>query len=609
MFQASVGVAFVVTGIPESLDLAFSALEKRQYATAVAYFQQVLEQQPEQSEALHYLAVAQHGLGAYAEARENFLRAIRLNPADPDYYHNFFTCGYELYGHQQYSQAIEYFRSLIALNMDYQEQAWIYLIRSLKFSDQMAACQTALNQALLRFPDNLSLRLENLFLFPQHYDSVADIMDWRQRFLCQLQILENYLGPERIAVVRQRGFDCDSPLFGIFAQGLNERETTQAISRFWEKILPVVQESPYPRRSLPGKIRVGMVSPSFWNHSTMHYFLGVIQILGQQPDLELQAFYLGEAVYDAVTEKVKAAVAHFEGLPLQLELSLEILNRHRPDILLYLDIGQDPFLYSLASNRIAPVQCALTGLPMTTGLRHMDYYLSGRVFEAEEAQTHYSEELVLLDGPIVTYLPPVTPAEFKTREQLGLDPECHLYLFPLTLFRVDPEFDQIIPAILRQDPAAEWLFVSYRGLEKRLLAHYQQVFPDLCERIRFLPWMDQQDFLALLHRVDVVVDALRLGAGNLAFLSLWVDTPLVTLPSQFLRCRIGMGLYRLMEIEDGIAADIPDYIDKALHIATDRSYQAELRARIRARKAILFENPLSTLQMADWFRQQVDKFG
>lgn len=607
MSQSFVDVSVGVE-ISEILDLAFNALEKQQYTQAAAYFEQVLHVQPDLSEALHYLAITQHKLGAYTQARENFVRAIHLNPTDVDYYHNFFTCGYELYGHQQWAQAIEYFRSLIALNMDYQEQAWIYLVRALKLSDQMAACQSALHEALQRFPDNLSLRLENLFLFPQRYDSVSEIAYWRQRFMRQLQNLEAYLDTERIAVIRQRGFDCDSPLFGIFAQGMNERETTQRISQLWEQLVPVVQESPAPRQSAPGKIRVGMVSPSFWNHSTMHYFLGVIQVLSQQPDLELHAFYLGEPVYDAITSQVKTCVARFEGLPLQLDCSLEILNRNRPDILLYLDIGQEPFLYSLAANRIAPVQCALTGLPMTTGLRHMDYYLSGRVFEAEDAQSHYSEELVLFDGPIVTYLPPPTPVVFKTREQLGLNPDRHLYLFPLTLFRVDPEFAEIIPAILQRDRKAEWLFIFYRGLEKRLLAHYQQLFPELCARIRFLPWMDQQDFLSLLHCVDVVVDALRLGAGNLAFQTLWVNTPLVTLPSPFLRCRIGMGLYRLMAMEDGIATDIPDYIDKAIRIASDKDYQMELRAQIQARKGILFNNPLSTLQMVDWFRQQVDKF-
>jgi len=588
--------------INEVLDQAFEALENKHYAEAADKFQTVLAADPTQVEALHYLAVCQHALKNTAQARDLFIQAAQLNPSDADIYHNFFTCGYELYGQGLYAEAIAYFSAIIELNMDNLEQSWIYLARSLRHSNQANECANALNQAVQRYPNNFPLRLENTFLFPQIYFSTTEIEGWRKRFLQKLSELDSYLQPERIEAIQARGIDCDSPLFGIFAQGLNERETTQEIGRIWEKMVPVAQSTPPPRLSASDKIRIGMVSPSFWNHSTMHYFLGVIQTLAQEKDLELTAFYLGGNQQDAITDRIKATDSHFEILPWHLDPCLEILNRCAPDILLYLDIGQDPFLYSLASNRMAPVQCAMTGLPMTSGLHNLDYYLSGKAFEAPQAQAHYSEKLVLFEGPIVTYLPPPTPERIKTRTELSLPEDRHLYLFPMTLFRVDPEFEQIIPEILRRDSEAEWLFISYRGLEKVLLEHYQGVFPELCDRIHFLPWLSQPDFLSLMAQVDVIMDSLRLGAGNLAFQAFWMDTPLVTLPSEFLRCRIGTGLYQLMGLDDGIAHDQQDYIEKALKIATQPAYRQDLRQRIRARKQILFNNPIYTQEMAAWFR-------
>lgn len=588
------------------LDQAFELLENKDYGAAATAFEQVLAEAPEHSEALHYLGVCKHYLQDYAAAQDYFLRSIALSPADPDLYHNFFSCGYELYGHQKYDQAVLYFRSIIELNMDYLEQAWIYLIRALKFRNRMDECLQALAQALVRFPESLVFRIENTFVFPQFYTSLAEMAAWRKRFFKHFEELELFLSPERVQQLHQRGVDVDSPLFGIFAQGCNEVDTTRRISALWAKIVPIVQSSPLPHPALKsGKIQIALVSPSFWNHSTMHYFLGVIACLSQQTDFELSAFYLGEGVYDGITEAVKGYVAHFKGLPWDLAASLEILNAAHPDILLYLDIGQDPFLYTLASNRVAPVQCAMTGLPMTTGIQNLDYYLSGSAFEIPEAQQHYSEQLVTFEGPIVTYLPPPAPAVLKTREDLGLDPHKHYYLFPMTLFRVDPEFAEIIPAILNQDPAGEWLFISYRGLEEMLMQHYQTLFPELCHRIHFLPWMNQPDFLSLMAQVDVIMDSLRLGAGNLAFQAFWMHAPMVTLPSEFLRCRIAAGLYQIMEIHEGIASNIPDYIQKALAIGTDSSLRQSLSERIAAQKHLIFEQPLYSQQMADWFRKVV----
>ncbi|MGE3724919.1 MAG: hypothetical protein AB7I41_05165 [Candidatus Sericytochromatia bacterium] len=588
------------------LDQAFELLENKDYLAAASHFEQVLNLLPDQNEALHYLGVCKHYLHDYSAALRCFRRSIALSPADPDLYHNFFSCGYELYGSQRYDQAVVYFQTLIELNMDYLEQSWLYLIRALKFRNRITECQSALSQALLRFPESLAFRIENTFLFPQLYATQAEMAYWRKRFLKYLEELELFLSPERVRALHERGVDVDSPLFGIFAQGSNEVETTRRISALWEKIVPIVQNEPRMRSAQnPEKIRVGMVSPSFWNHSTMHYFLGVIAYLSQQSDLELSAFYLGEGTHDGITESVKKQVDHFVGLSWDLEACLATLNEASPDILLYLDIGQDPFLYTLASNRVAPVQCALTGLPMTTGIKNLDYYLSGSAFEIPEAQQHYSETLVTFDGPIVTYLPPPAPASLKSRAELGLKQDKHYYLFPMTLFRVDPEFAEIIPAILSQDPDAEWLFVSYRGLEDTLLEHYQTLFPELCARIHFLPWLSQPDFLSVMAQVDVIMDSLRLGAGNLAFQAFWMHTPIVTLPSEFLRCRIATGLYQIMGISDGIATNLPDYIHKALAIGTNKTYRQALSERISVQKELIFNQPIYSQQMADWFRQVV----
>ena len=77
----------------------------------------------------------------------------------------------------------------------------------------------------------------------------------------------------------------------------------------------------------------------------------------------------------------------------------------RLDVLVFCDIGMDTFSSFLAHSRLAPVQLAFWGHPMTTGLASIDYFISSPLYEnlyemngdlGPEAR--HAEQLVLLDG-------------------------------------------------------------------------------------------------------------------------------------------------------------------------------------------------------------------
>ncbi len=80
----------------------------------------------------------------------------------------------------------------------------------------------------------------------------------------------------------------------------------------------------------------------------------------------------------------------------------------------------DPFTYTLALSRLAPVQCVTWGHPSTTGLETIDYYLSSELFETEDADQYYTEKLVRLKTiPAYSYRP-TPPSPLKKRDQFGL---------------------------------------------------------------------------------------------------------------------------------------------------------------------------------------------
>jgi predicted O-linked N-acetylglucosamine transferase (SPINDLY family) len=69
-----------------------------------------------------------------------------------------------------------------------------------------------------------------------------------------------------------------------------------------------------------------------------------------------------------------------------------------------------------------------------------------------------------------------------------------------------------------------------------------------------------------------------------------MGTPVVTLPSEFLRGRITAGLYQKMAFTDCIARSTEDYIALAVRLGTDRTFRKTMSQSITKKSSLLFED-------------------
>src|SRR5262249_33285512 len=117
-------------------------------------------------------------------------------------------------------------------------------------------------------------------------------------------------------------------------------------------------------------------------------------------------------------------------------------------------------------HRLARIQITLVTSCATSGMRHMDYYLSGRLSEpAEGAQDHYTEKLLLVDGPAHCYdfaterrsASPNGP----TRASLGIPPEAVVFASGANFFKVIPEVQEVWIQILERSPGSYLLLYPF----------------------------------------------------------------------------------------------------------------------------------------------------
>src|SRR6185369_17147386 len=223
----------------------------------------------------------------------------------------------------------------------------------------------------------------------------------------------------------------------------------------------------------------------------------------------------------------------------------------------------------------------------------LDYYLSSELLEPPAADDHYTERLVRLHNLPTFYYAPAFFPPAKTRRDFGLDDNEHLYLCSQAPFKVHPDFDAFLGDILRADPHGRVLFI--RGQEPnwthQLSRRLKRSLPREFERIQFLPHQGGQAYLHLLNVCDALLDTTHFGGGNTAFKAFSVGAPIVKLPAAFARGNVTSACYRKMGVLDCIAADRDDYVRIALRLANDRAFRADVCARIRAARGVLFENP------------------
>ena len=113
------------------------------------------------------------------------------------------------------------------------------------------------------------------------------------------------------------------------------------------------------------------------------------------------------------------------------------------------------------------------------------------------------------------------------------------------------------------------------------------------------------DFTALATVVDCLLDPIYFGGGRTSLDLFHTGAPIVTWPGPFMRSRITSGFYRRMGIDDLVAKDTSDYVEKALRVAQDGDYRRAIGSRIREASGALYETKAAVREVENFFAAAV----
>ncbi|MEQ1595698.1 MAG: hypothetical protein ABL985_11425 [Casimicrobium sp.] len=444
---------------------------------------------------------------------------------------------------------------------------------------------------------------------PSVYADNDAITKWRERYADGLRAAARDLpaamlsASERLACIRHTAF-------GLAYHGRNDLELQTQRGNLMRSLTQPLELGALPQGVIGdrARIRVGFVSKHVRDCTVGHYFKRFMTDLS---DAQIEVFVYACGTRDAFTDDVAQRADHlrfFDNESATLTHVSEAIAHDALDVVIYPEIGMEPFIEKLAAMRLAPLQCALWGHPVTTGLPTIDVFFSGAALEPEGAVAHYRERLQLLPG-LGTCYPAPPPPSALTRAQLGLPEGVPLAVCAQSPFKWNPDFTRAVARCLRASPHAQ--LVVFDGpaaggeavFDEYLAHHFAAHGVEAKERVIRLPQCSRADFLAVLAACDLGLDTFGFSGGNTSLDAFSVGLPVVTLPGEFMRGRQTFAMLSLMSstIEASLVArDVDDYVRITTTLLADAEKREALRRDIRASNHRLFDDATPVVALREW---------
>ncbi|MCC3406143.1 MAG: methyltransferase domain-containing protein [Microcoleus sp. PH2017_10_PVI_O_A] len=255
----------------------------------------------------------------------------------------------------------------------------------------------------------------------------------------------------------------------------------------------------------------------------------------------------------------------------------------------------------LALHRLARIQIANVCSCITTGMRHVDYYVSGLFSEPEnDPQQHYTETLLALDGSAHCYdfatEEQLTATLSVNRENLGIAEDTVVYISGSNFYKITPEVEAVWTKIVASTPNSKLVLYPFNpnwssnyavaAFQKRLAASFARYGLSEEQLIILDCVPNRADVLERLKLGDVYLDSYPFAGATSLLDPLTIGLPTVAMGGSTFRSRVGLALLKELQVDELIAENEESYIELAIALGTNRE--------LRQQKSYLIEQRMQS---------------
>jgi glycosyltransferase involved in cell wall biosynthesis len=106
-----------------------------------------------------------------------------------------------------------------------------------------------------------------------------------------------------------------------------------------------------------------------------------------------------------------------------------------------------------------------------------------------------------------------------------------------------------------------------------------------------------------------LLDTIHYSGGNSTHEALATGTPIVTMPSPYVRGRLTLGRLKKINVLDTVVNSPSAYVDMAVRLGTDPAFRDQIKAKILAANNVLYDDPQAVREFEQFFRQAIECSG
>ena len=341
------------------------------------------------------------------------------------------------------------------------------------------------------------------------------------------------------------------------------------------KLIPQNQLAEISKK--PGsKIKIGFLSADILEGHSITYFLKSVLSNYDKNKFEIVLF-LNNPKEDQSTENFKNLVD--KTINISNLNNVDALNRSRE---LKLDIMVDLMGYTsrqrleLFKNRMAKKQVIWMGYCNTTGLKNMDYIISDPNLIYSNEKNLYSEKVI--------YLPKIWNAHcgFDFERKENPPPFVKNKYFTFGSFnnfdKINPDVVSTWSKILKKIDNSKLVLKTStkRFATKRLKQLFER--NDVLDSVEFINKVPEfKKHLENYNHIDIALDTFPYNGVTTSFEAIWMGVPVLTMAGYNFNSRCGESINKNLGMEQLIAKDEDDYVQKVLNLTNNYQDYINLR--------------------------------
>jgi predicted O-linked N-acetylglucosamine transferase (SPINDLY family)/cephalosporin hydroxylase len=380
------------------------------------------------------------------------------------------------------------------------------------------------------------------------------------------------------------------------------------------------------RDSKRKKIRLGILASHFTPAAETFASLPIYEYISR--DFEVILYSLSRTG-DRLEQYCQSCANSFKLLPQNLK---EQVNCIRADDLDFLFIATNVTagtnqICLLSLHRLARVQVTSIASIITTGIRNIDYYVSGKLTDqSPEAEHHYREQLLQLDGSAhcFSYGSEQNTATVRIdRKKLGISEKSVVFVSVANMFKITPELSHTWAKIIASVPNSVLLLFPFGPNwsksypKKTFLNNIDKIFSEYslqqsrCITLDPVPVPNRDDIKEYLKLADVYLDSYPFSGTTSLIEPLEVGLPIVARQGTYLRSAMGAALLQDIGMHDLVANSEESYIQLAIALGTEPELRKQKSDQIEQKmqgKPKFLDSRSYSAQMGALFQELLRKY-